>query len=170
LNRCTNVQAWLGQYVSGYDALSHEEKDAIMHFSLLWSLFEAKALGNRASAKSIQDRVVQWSDSGCLINDDFEVYKKYFTNRYVSNGITNSKFGMLHLRQNDKPDLVEAVLKGERNNLQDIVTALLIIVFRYRNNFFHGMKWAYDFRGQLNNFTMANELLMKVMEVNRMKR
>lgn len=166
MNGCANVQAWLGQHVSGYDVLSQEEKDAIMHFALLWSLFEAKVLENQASASSIQRVVVQWSDSKCLRKDDFEVFIDYFSDRYIANGIPNTKFEILNLRQNNKPELVKAVLKRERNNLQDIVTALLIVVFRYRNNFFHGMKWAYDFSGQLNNFTMANTLLMKVMEIN----
>jgi hypothetical protein len=44
------------------------------------------------------------------------------------------------------------------------MTAILIIVFRYRNNLFHGVKWHYRRHGQLANFIVANEILMKVLE------
>ncbi len=41
---------------------------------------------------------------------------------------------------------------------------MLIIVFRYRNNLFHGVKWEYELAGQLSNFTTANSVLMKVLD------
>jgi len=72
----------------------------------------------------------------------------------------------LKLRQNDKPELVEAVLSGRENEPARSITVLLIIVYRLRNNLFHGHKWAYDLRGQLQNFTHANATLMKALEVN----
>ena len=35
---------WLQENAPGFRDLTGEERNAIMHFSLLWSLFEAKAL------------------------------------------------------------------------------------------------------------------------------
>jgi hypothetical protein len=65
-------------------------------------------------------------------------------------------FGGLHLRRNDKSALVRAVLNKENTNPADSVAALLIVVLRLRNNLFHGVKWAYEIREQLGNFTNAN--------------
>ncbi len=39
----------------------------------------------------------------------------------------------------------------------------LIIVFRLRNNLFHGEKWSYHLRNQGDNFKYANNFLKSVM-------
>ena len=161
-----NTPDWLNLNAPGFRDLSPEEKNAIMHFSLLWSLFEAQVLNTSASANSIEEKINTWNEAGKLNPDDFENFKSYFIQRYIENGETNNRFEHLHLRNGDKPNLVKAVLKGEDNNIISVVTALLIIVLRYRNNFFHGIKWAYQFNDQLDNSNTANNLLMKVVEIN----
>ena len=158
---------WLNTNAPGYETLSEEERDAIIHFSLLWSLFEGQVLDTSGSAKLIQEKVNLWHKAGLLGIDDFEAFKHYFVHRYIENGELNNKFQNLQLKRNDKPDLVQAVLKGDDNNINNVVTTLLIIVLRYRNNFFHGLKWAYEFHDQLDNFKKANNLLMKVIEINK---
>ncbi len=157
---------WLNANAPGYENLAPEERSAITNFSLLWSLFEAQVLNTSASSKSIESKIKSWSDVGHLQAPDFEEYKNYFINRYITNNELNDKFDHLNLRNGDKPDLIKAVLKGAENDTASVVTAMLIIVLRYRNNFFHGIKWAYQFKGQLNNFNTANNLLMRVIEIN----
>ena len=160
------VHDWLYENAPGYQELNEEEKYAIMNFSWLWSLFEAQLLEYSASANSIQKFIKDWGDSGILQVDDFIEYKDYFAQRYMDDENTNGRFPHLHLREKtDKPGLVVRVLKNETNDVSEIVTALLIIVLRYRNNYFHGMKWAYGYEEQLDNFTVANKLLMKIMEI-----
>ena len=73
--------------------------------------------------------------------------------------------GYMHLRSNDHRALVEKVLKGQSTDDTEIVSAILIIVFRLRNNLFHGVKWSYGIRGQLENFRNANNVLMSVIEM-----
>jgi len=160
------TQEWLNINAPGYNNLSQEEKDAIMNFSLLWSLFEAQVLNNSASANTIEAKINMWNEQGYLKENEFNIFKSYFVNRYIEDGETNYHFEQLHLRNNDKPDLVKSVLKGDENNISTVVTTLLIIVLRYRNNYLHGIKWAYEFHDQLNNFNTANDLLMKIIEIN----
>ncbi len=62
--------------------------------------------------------------------------------------------------------MVEAVLSGVDEDATSQVAALLIIVYRLRNNLFHGQKWTYKLAGQLQNFTHANAVLIKALEVN----
>jgi hypothetical protein len=76
-------------------------------------------------------------------------------------------FHELHLRSNDHPELVQKVVRGQSSDDVEILSALLIMVFRLRNNLFHGVKWSYGIRGQLDNFRNANDLLMSVMEMHR---
>ena len=41
---------------------------------------------------------------------------------------------------------------------------MLTIIYRYRNNLFHGVKWGYELADQLHNFTHANNALMKALD------
>jgi len=157
---------WFNMNAPGYQDLTRQERDALTYFTLLWSLFEAQVLSTTASANSIESKINSWHESGLLISEEFEQFKNYFVQRYIDNGEPNDRFEHLHLRGGDKPGLVLAVLKGEETSLASVVTALLIVVLRFRNNYFHGIKWAYKFKDQLDNFTTANNLLIKVIEIN----
>lgn len=155
---------WLCAKAPGFSNLSENERTAIMHFSLLWSFFEAEALHTKASAESILALVHKWASNGRLNIVPFTTSLTYFRDRYFNQGTFTEHFHGLNLRRNDSPDLVEAVLKGENKNDADSVSVLLIIVFRLRNNQFHGVKWAYGIRNQLDNFTNANTVLMVALE------
>ena len=158
---------WLCKNAHGFSNLSEEERAAIMHFALLWSLFEAEALDTNASASNILALVNKWADQDLLNIAAFTQSLAYFKDRYFKNGLLTDDFSGLDLRKNDKPTLVSAVLKGENTNPTDCVAVLFIIVFRLRNNLFHGKKWAYEIRGQLDNFAHANDALMAALELNR---
>ena len=148
-----NAIEWLDQNAPGFSNLSGHERDAIMHFALLWSLFEANALKTHGNAKAIVDLAGYWAAEGDLTHDSFDVPLAYFRNRYVENEEFSYHFGHLNFRDGDKQVLVERVLKGESDDPADIAAAVLIIVYRYRNNYLHGVKWAYELKGQLDNFT-----------------
>lgn len=156
---------WLLAKPYGYADLSDPERDAILHFALLWALFEGIGLDNAGSPQRIRQLVEQWACKGRLNKDDFAEGLDYFANRYFSGGEASHHFAGLHLRKSDQPQLVESVLKRENTNLVDQITALLIIVYRLRNNLFHGIKWAYGIRDQFDNFTHANAILMKSMDL-----
>ena len=79
-------------------------------------------------------------------------------------GDVTHHFHDLRLRENDRPDIVRAVIDGTNNDPRDRVATILIIVLRFRNNLFHGVKWQYQLAGQLSNFTNANNILMKALE------
>jgi hypothetical protein len=56
-------------------------------------------------------------------------------------------------------------LLGNANSPLELLSAALLITFRYRNNLFHGVKWAYGVQGQLSNFDVAIDLLQAVVEM-----
>ena len=47
---------------------------------------------------------------------------------------------------------------------RDRLLTVMMIVWRFRNNLFHGEKWAYQLQGQHANFTHANAVLMRLLE------
>lgn len=136
-----------------------------MYFTFLWSLFEARALGNRACAAAIISLVSSWDSGGQLKVSGFSAALEHFRGRYYTEGGPSERLKELHLRRLDRPELVQAVLSSNSGDLVDEVSALLIVVYRLRNNLFHGLKWAYELRGQLDNFSYANSVLMGALDV-----
>lgn len=158
-----NPIRWLEQNAPGFDMLPKQDRAVIAHFALLWSFFEARTLSTRGSAHAIIALTQEWSAQGRLTIEPFSKSLMYFQQRYYANGVGTNYLTGLNLRRNDCPKLVHAVLKGENTNPVDCVAALLIVVYRLRNNLFHGAKWAYGIRGQLHNFTHANTTLMNAL-------
>lgn len=156
---------WLERHVPGFMELPEPDRQAILHFALLWSLFESTALNTRANAAVIIAMVHRWEAQGYLRIEPFEASLRYFQQRYFSDGEPTHHFAGLHLRNNDSPDLVRSVLSAENQNAVDSLSALLIVVYRLRNNLFHGVKWAYGIQGQLRNFTEANTVLMESLSL-----
>ena len=156
--------AWLQARAPGFNHLSVEEIDAISDFSLLWSLFESRVLNAAGSARAICDAVDHWQNEGTLDAPMFEPELAYFRARYFEGGAVTHHFEHLHVPANALGEMVLAVIDGSNNDNRDRVAAVLIIIFRYRNNLFHGVKWQYKLAGQLENFTNANSALMKVLD------
>ena len=160
-----SVVEWLNEYAPGFQGLSDGELQAITEFLLLWSLFEARSLNERGSASAIVNSANRWAASGQLTEDTFSRELAYFRDRYVADGEFTRHFKELHLRKNDEPDLVKKVLSRENIEPREISAAVLIIVYRYRNNLFHGVKWSYALRGQFHNFEHANTALIQAIDL-----
>jgi hypothetical protein len=158
------VIEWLRARAPGFGALSAQEQTAIVGFTLLWSLFEARVLNGHGNAHSIRKAIRAWDANGVLHADSYAEALTYFRNRYVADGAFTPHYQHLNLRDNDKPALVATVLQGRNNNAVDGVAVVFIIIYRYRNNLLHGDKWRYLLEGQLGNFTTSNRVLMRALE------
>lgn len=156
---------WLEENALGFRDLSQEERSAIMQFSFLWSLFESKALNTNGNVDAILAVSERWAEQGLLTDQTFKRELAYFQNRYCRDGTFTYHFDHLHLRHNNEPDLVRRVLKGEAEDLSEVAAAVLIVVYRFRNNLFHDVKWSYQIQGQLENFQQANAVLIQAIEL-----
>ena len=58
-------------------------------------------------------------------------------------------------------------MRNEEAQPAERVAAVLIIVYRFRNNLFHGEKWEYQLEGQLENFQQASSVLVQAIEWHR---
>lgn len=155
---------WLEAHAPGFRNLTDLDRHAIYDFAFLWSLFEAQIMGNFARADRIRERVDSWAASGTLDANLYDTELAYFRNRYFTDGAITHHFPYLYLRPSDHPDLVHAVITGANNDPRDRTLCLLMIVWRLRNNLFHGEKWAYELHDQRENFMHANSILMRVLE------
>lgn len=164
---------WLRRFLGNPESLRNEATiTSILRFSLMWNLFEKVIVGTdirrRSFASRIQDKVENIRDY--LDEDRFLKFYRYFVNRYVEDGSTNESFNThLHFQHNDMKDLVKRVLlegygSGDDKNIPDMVTAILIIVYRFRNNLFHGQKNILTLDLQVPNFKEANEAIAVFLE------
>jgi len=157
---------WLNSY---FDSSSHRinEKSAqsVLYFALIWNLFESRACNKNANTKSIADKVNEVYSKGLLQLSDFSPFLAYYQDRYLSKGQINDTFCKLNFRHNDKKELIEAVLKCELDDINNIVLALLLIILRLRNNLFHGEKNIYTLSCQIDNFKVANQVLSKFLDM-----
>jgi hypothetical protein len=152
---------WLRLKVPGFDVLSEEERAAIRDFSMLWSLFEGTVLGADGNAQALVAVVNELEKRGVIDLAPLDPAIEHFRGRYYANSTFTPAFDQhLHFRGNDRRKVAEAFVSGATNDAAEILKGLLIVIYRLRNNLFHGMKWAYRLEGQLDNFRYANEVLM----------
>ena len=156
---------WLRYKQPGFAELSSDERDAIAEFVFLWSLFEARVLDSRASARAIADAAARWFEQGILAQRTFQAEQAYFRNRYCPGGQFSHHYDHLEFRPLDKEELVRKFLKQECHHAWEDAAGLLIVVYRLRNNLFHGLKWAYAIRGQRENFGNANTALIQALDL-----
>lgn len=137
------------------------ELNCIMKFSLLWNVFEGKKFNSSFNITKFEGKI----NNLTIDVSKFDSPLKYFRKRYVENEQTNTLFNNLNFRANDKKDLVRDVLLGVENNPNKMVLAIGIIVYRIRNNFFHGLKDIVHMNGQKENFKMANLVLKNLISI-----
>lgn len=143
--------------------LHNESYVCFWNFVILWNLFESRLFDNKYSPKAL--------DGKSLLIPCVEVVQdtlSYLKTRYVTNGNLNSAFQRLHLRgDTDKESLVKDVLLGNEQEQNAQIEAIIVIIGRYRNNLFHGIKEIASIDLQKDTFEIANKFLMTILENNR---
>lgn len=155
---------WINHYFENKACLTRDEIDSVLYFSLIWNIFEGIVCNKNATINSFEKAVNNLQSHGKLQLSDFEQFLSYFKVRYTTKGIVNQRFRHLKFRQNDREALVSDVLAGNEKDPVNNLLAMLIIIYRYRNNLFHGVKSVKTMPGQRDNFRVANQLLMAFLE------
>lgn len=153
---------WLKKQNPDFGNLTLTELNTVMHFTLVWSYFEATKLATCASSKSIQ----AWAKKADFNFSKFESSFNYFRNRYFENTESDLNFKGLNFKNNIDKDFVKKNIQNNKQNSTDNVAALLIVVYRLRNNLFHGTKWGNGINGQKENFLYATQALIAACETN----
>lgn len=157
-------EEWLRARVPGYQKLRGAERDAVTGFLHFWALFEGRLVDERAGPGKICDLAARWREDGLAHSAPVQAALAYWRRRFFAGGVPNERFENLLFRPNDRGELVEAIMAEERDDAESTLAAVLLIIYRLRNNLFHGLKWQYGLAGQEGNFRHANEVLMEVLE------
>ena len=135
----------------------------LFEFAVIWNIFEKKKMGNHASIFDVSDFVERLpSIDNININEIFE----YFKNRYTNNPNYANLFEALRWRdkEKDKKDETHRILLDKDSIDKDKIKAVLYIIFRLRNNLFHGKKSILTIDQQRETFKLANSFLLDVIQ------
>lgn len=143
------------QHIPNFEGLQDEEKQEISSFTWLWSTFEGKHCRTNASP----DKLSRFAESHPIKCPDVDQAWGYFHERYLTDIDAAVRFA--HLMGNRNGAIRTGISEGliDTASEEDKLNALLLIVYRLRNNLFHGVKGQYGFADQLENFQHANKLL-----------
>jgi hypothetical protein len=157
----TGPMEWLNA-TQGLAGLGRDEIDSMRDFTLLWGLFEGKAMATNGSQPAVVAAVDRMAIAEPL-SVEFTEALAFWRDRYWQGGQPTDACRALNFAQNRYRTLALAVLSGESEDPGEVVKVLLLIAMRLRNNLFHGVKWQYRLQGQLQNFTHANAVLMRAI-------
>ena len=139
--------------------LSDDDLRNVKNFSLIWNIYENIVFQSNFSIACAEQKY-----ANRIFNiDEIQPTFEYFKNRYISNGATNGRFNQLRFRANDRKDFVHDVLLENITDNSNKILAITIIIYRFRNNLFHGLK---DYRvidQQDENFKNANKFIIIIM-------
>lgn len=165
-----DVFGWVRRH---YPSLNAEQLTPVLHFSLIWNMFETKVGRRLASPARIREHVTDAARRGDLLRHDYQPYLDYFRNRYSQqeNHALNNLFAVAYVssrgareRNEQHREEIQRVFRGETDDLTEVVYALLLIAYRIRNNFFHGNKGLRSLPGQTDLFNVVNRLLAKYLD------
>ncbi len=155
---------WITQKVPEFSQLRDDEREAVNDFSFLWSLFEGSVLNCHCNVDKIRRFVRNLEQTNRLATISMSPYVGYLRNRYYVDGTLTNHYQHLHIARSGNPSEVVQMLCNENSSHSIQLIGCLVVIFRLRNNLFHGEKWRYRLQGQLYNFQQANQFLRNVMD------
>lgn len=161
---------FIKSYLKTY-TIDEESLEIIKWFLILWNLFERDLCQRQANFSIINKAVsgIQLEFDDRLINDIFS----HFREIYVSDGKVNRQFESLkffRVKKEIKNFTVEILenKNGEPSKL-DKLSCVFHIIYRHRNNLFHGEKQIVDLSFQIKKFEKINEVLKEALIKNRLQ-
>jgi len=156
----SQVIEWINEKIinNGNSKIEGNDIDEIRDFALLWNLFEALCCNKNANMSKINSII----DSKIELFDEIKYQDifDYFYNRYKND---SRKFNALKLRNGEK-ELVKKILNDEYEDKNNRLKFIMAIIYRFRNNLFHGEKDMKYIRLQKENFEKTNKFLMYFIE------
>lgn len=158
---------WIALNMFGGTELSNEAITAVASFTMMWNLFEGVACESRANITTfgnLADQVAQF-DTPADMMASLDECLAFWTCRYRTPEGFSDRFLRLNFRPNDRQKHVEGVLLGHQTDARSKILALLVIVYRLRNNLFHGLKSIEMLNDQVHNLNMASRCLGLIMNL-----
>lgn len=164
-----NELEWINQFFDNAIDVQNEGIERVRNFVLLWNMFETFGCNKNANIRTIRTAVENINATVHISNEMLNPFVDYFAGRYFNdNGTNKAIFEGLKFRGGDdiqaKED-VRLILTRQIVESKEVLKGLLFILFRFRNNLFHGEKQVVLLNTQISNFSYANRLLANVLDI-----
>jgi hypothetical protein len=162
--RYNEVIKWLKEYFDK-PAFSEEKLKPVFHFSLLWNLFEHTYFSD--DSRLTNGNLLELAENSFthIPNGAIQTIYIYFKNRYFPDDREDTKFEQLCLdkRVNNGVSYFEycrEILLNSDSEKVDKLKCLFLIIYRFRNNLFHGRKQPRMLHTYQAPFNSINRFLM----------
>lgn len=161
-----NPLLWVNEYTQPAIQIDQDAFGPILHFSLMWNLFERDACERNATPAIIEKAVKSAFTAKSLTLAPFNEHLEYFKNRAQLDGMTIDNYlDALKMKDGNSRHLVGGVLSGTFTDPNNAIYALLLIAHRIRNNLFHGEKDVAMLHTQTHLFRAVNSLLATYLHI-----
>jgi hypothetical protein len=158
---------WIKQNTKNGTLLTPETVSAVASFTMMWNIFEGSLCNNSANIQEFK-RIAKRIDKISIPNKDIKALEdclNFWKFRYVTPNGLSKLFNGLNFRSGDNKNIVEDVLNTNSEHIADKVFALMIIVYRLRNNLFHGLKSIDELNHQVDNINTASQCIAILMPI-----
>ena len=143
------------------ETLNCNETVAVFNFAMIWNLFEDRCMDNFAQISTVDDFVNTLPSN---LNLDVNIIFDYFKDRYkVVDNIYNIESLLWRRNENTYRNFVIEKFRDTQCSHQNKIKAVLYIIFRLRNNLFHGEKDIAIINEQKQTFVLVNKFLMDLI-------
>jgi hypothetical protein len=158
-----SAKEWIAASLISAEGLKPETLDAVESFTLMWNIFEGLVCDNSATISRLEKLSAEIVGRRRR-QEEIEQLFTYFKNCYCAAAGPTADFDGLHLRATDRKEFIEAVLRDEKSDYESRLLALMIILYKIRNNLFHGLKSLDRLNSQAFNLNMACKALATIIE------
>lgn len=164
-----DATAWITEYMPGGTELLPATTLAVANFTMMWNLFEDVVCHNKATVHEFE-RLAQSLAQQAINTDDSVVIESciaFWQFRYRNPDGLSKQFDGLRFRLKDRREIVEKVILGASASAQDKFLTAMVIVYRIRNNLFHGLKTIDMLNDQVQNLNNASRCLGSLLHISR---
>jgi hypothetical protein len=158
------------QFLTDWSQISSPFRKRIEEFSLLWQIFEGRCANAKFVANTVESSVLAGNFDQCIDQnwqaDGLAEALNYFYLRYGNQD-------RLSALMNGRNELLDRITFGlsiqtqqcrdPAPNRQQQLCSLIFVVYRLRNNLFHGVKGREGLDGQEQNFHHAIKVLNSLL-------
>lgn len=157
-----DVFEWIANQGFGFNRIPEEDRKHASDFAILWTYFEAQVCNKDATLPKLKALAQELCNAQVIDPAPIQEAMTYFRRRYIADGQPTYHFENLHFIEKYRRPMLHILSQDVRDMATELEAALFII-YRYRNNLFHGEKWAYGILDQKENFACAMRLLKRVI-------
>ena len=159
IQRSFQIRDWININCVGASDLRPETVEAVFSFTVMWNFFEGKLCRDERDIRVAFRQIARTYAQRVSLSDEIE----FWSGRYLKDASFDPAFTDLSFRRDDGREHVEAVLRREKTDSESRLLAVMFIVYRLRNNLFHGLKEINSWNSQVPNLLNACQSLALIL-------